>query len=283
MTFRDWKTTIDPKVDGSWNLHAELPKGLDFFILFSSIMGILGTVSLTGYNAGNTYEDALAHYRVSEGERAVTINLGGVPDAGYFIDHSDQLNDVQRVEKHALTYVKEICALLEIFCNPKNSFASDPSGCQAVVGLRPTAHWKHLEEVPFTMSQPFWGHMHHVSPLDDIEEDDSAETARRENVLDTAEKLAAAGSLAEAAEIVSKALAHRVSVILGTSEDRLDEQKPMHSYGIDSLSAIDIRNWVGKMFNVDMPVFDILGGATFASAGMEIAHKTRVASKRLKD
>jgi hypothetical protein len=275
--------TVDSKVSGSWNLHCELPKGLDFFILFSSIMGILGTGSLAAYNAGNTYQDRLAQYRVSQGERAVAIDLSAVPDAGYFVDHAEQLQSVQRVEKHELVYVKEVCALLEVFCNPENSLAETLTKPQIIVGLRPPAHWKHLEEVPFTMSQPFWGHMHHVAPLSSLQKDDnSTQIIKRERDLDIAERLAVAESLPEAADIVRIALIHRVSVLLGTPEDGLDEQKPMHSFGIDSLTAIDIRNWVGKVFQVDVPIFDILGGATFGSLGRTIACdiRTRVLSHR---
>lgn len=111
--------------------------------------------------------------------------------------------------------------------------------------------------------------MHHVPPLLDGDGtgDENADTvrARRERVLDAAERSTKATSLAEAAEIASEALAQRISSLLGTTMDRLEPQKPMHSYGIDS--------WVAQIFDVDLPVFDILGGATLASAGMLIAQK----------
>lgn len=266
---------------GSWNLHTLLPPGLDFFILISSMMGVTGGVSLAAYNAGNTYKDALAHYRVSKGERAVALNLGPIPDAGYLIVNNQYTPGVLANEKFAPTYVKDVCALLEIFCDPQSPLPYSPVGCQAVLGSRPPAHWKHLEDAPMTYSQPFWGHMHHVVPLpglDGVEdqEDGPADLSGRDRALDTVERLKAAGSLAEGAEVVSEALAHRVALILGMSEDRLDEHKPMHSYGLDSLSAIDVRNWVGNMFDIDMPVFEILGGATFASTGMTIARKVKM-------
>ena len=55
----------------------------------------------------------------------------------------------------------------------------------------------------------------------------------------------------------------------------MELQNPMDSYGLDSLSAIHVRNWVGKMFSVDIPVFEILGGATFIDAGESIARKVQ--------
>lgn len=279
MEFQDWKDPINSKLHGSWNLHCELPDDLDFFIMISSMMSTMGGASLSSYSAGNSYMDALARYRVSRGKRAAALGLGPVPDSGWLTEHRDRLAGVDG-EKYVPTFVKEIFALMEIFCDENCAFKS-PAGCQPVLGLRPPAHWCDFEEVPFTMSQPLWGHMHHLPRLSlGSQADDSGAMVSLTRALNTAKRVAGAESLAEAAEIASQALAQRTLSLLGTAadrlaEDRLDFQKPMHSFGIDSLSAIDIRNWVGQTFDVDLPIFEILGGATFTSAGLYIASKLK--------
>lgn len=282
MSFQDWKATIDPKHRGSWNLHCELPQDMDFFVFTSSMMGIMGSGSLAAYNAGNTYEDALAHYRVSQGQRAVALNLGAIPDAGYLVQAQQKKHHIastMRSDKFALTYVRDVCALIDIACDPATPYSLSFHDCQAIVGIRPISHWRHTTEVHSTMHQPFWGHMHHFPALAGLEDDESMTAAQRKRTLDAADRLAAASSLSEGAEVVSEALAQRLSVLLGTAEDAMDANTSMHSYGLDSLSAIELRNWVGKVFDVDMPVFEILGGATFANAGMSIARKVQVKKK----
>ncbi|KAI0415231.1 putative polyketide synthase [Xylaria grammica] len=282
MNYNDWRTAISPKVEATWNLYMELPKDLDFFILVSSMMGILGSGSLAAYNAGNTYQDAFAKYLVSQGRRAISLDLGAVVDGGHLVEHTYHIGRMGRTKKFELTYVKELCSLLDIYCDPKTPLATDPTRCQAIVGIRAPSHWKHLEEVPTTMEQPFWGHLHHIPPLpssDKQEENNEHHTiARNIKTLDMAKKLASAATISEAAEIITEALANRVSILLGTLEERIDRQKPMHSYGLDSLSALDLRNWIGKMLDVDMPVFEILGDTTFSSAGVSIAQKRQVQS-----
>ena len=42
MTMEKWHESLAPKVDGSWNLHQLLPLGLDFFIMLSSMAGVIG-------------------------------------------------------------------------------------------------------------------------------------------------------------------------------------------------------------------------------------------------
>jgi acyl carrier protein len=273
MQFSHWRATIDSKVKVSWNLHLELPRNLNFFVLISSMMGIIGSSSLAAYNAGNTYQDTLARYRILQGERAVSINLGAVPDAGYLVENEKYryIPSMKRTKKYALTHVKELCALLDIVCGPGNSSSQS---CQAIVGIRPPAHWKHLEEVPATMSQPFWGHMHHIpGPGSDELQLPGNQARQKYSLSEIGDKIAAAGSLKEAAGIVSEALADRLVAILGTAHDRLDSEKPLHSYGMDSLSAIDLRNWVGKAFDVDLPVSEIFGGLTLADAALAIIQK----------
>lgn len=307
MDFSHWKATVDPKIQGSWNLHHELPRDLDFFVFISSMMGILGSGSLTAYNAGNTFQDALATYRVSRGEHAATLNLGAVPDAGYLVENSHHIPTVLRASKYAPTYVADLFALLDIYCESASGPTETPHALvstahaitarhrndhQVVIGIRPPSHWRHVEEVPWALQQPFWGHMHHIPIPPDVQgldgdiggDDDNmgdgasgnSYAARRKRVTEAVGRLAAvgdSGSLGEAAEAASEALALRVAGLLGASEDRaIDEHKPMRSYGLDSLTALDVRNWVLKIFGVDLPVFEILGDITFASAGNLIAH-----------
>ena len=83
MTLENFEAALHPKVRGSWNLHTMLPKELDFFVLLSSTAGIFGSRGQSNYATANTYQDALARYRVSLGQRAVSLNLGRVSRIGY--------------------------------------------------------------------------------------------------------------------------------------------------------------------------------------------------------
>ncbi|KAG6353662.1 hypothetical protein INS49_005370 [Diaporthe citri] len=275
LQLSEWKATINSKVQASWNLHCELPRDLDFFIMTSSITGILGRASLAAYNAGNTYQDSLARHRVSKGERAASLNLGAVPDAGYLNEHAGGRMKDSRDDLYVLNPLREVCALLDVFCDPKTPSSLDASGCHAAIGIRPPSRWKDVGKVPITMEQPYWGHMHYLPVLNSS--DATMEHADGHQVrVDPAVRVAHASSLADAADIVSDALARQVAIQLNTAQDRLDPQRPMYSFGIDSLSAVEIRNWVDEVFSADLPTFDILGGVTFANAALNIAQQVQL-------
>lgn len=79
---RLWRV-MAPKVAGAWNLHT-LTKGmnLDLFVLFSSIVSVVGSPGQSNYAAANMFLDALAHARRSAGLTAMSINWGPWAEAG---------------------------------------------------------------------------------------------------------------------------------------------------------------------------------------------------------
>ncbi|HWE60509.1 MAG TPA: beta-ketoacyl reductase, partial [Chloroflexota bacterium] len=83
---QDWARiarVLAPKVEGAWNLHtltAGLP--LDFFVLFSSAVSLLGSAGQAGYAAANAFLDSLAHYRKAVGLPALSINWGPWAEVG---------------------------------------------------------------------------------------------------------------------------------------------------------------------------------------------------------
>ncbi|MCA1217799.1 SDR family NAD(P)-dependent oxidoreductase [Streptomyces sp. 8L] len=87
LTAQRINDVIAPKVDGAWHLH-ELTADADlaFFVLYSSAAGILGSAGQGGYNAGNTFLDALAELRVGQGLPATALAWGPWDSVGGMTD-----------------------------------------------------------------------------------------------------------------------------------------------------------------------------------------------------
>ncbi len=82
----DWARAAEvlaPKVQGAWNL-AELTRGasLDFFVLFSSIAGLLGSPGQGNHAAANAFLDTLAHHLRTNGVPATSIDWGAWSEVG---------------------------------------------------------------------------------------------------------------------------------------------------------------------------------------------------------
>lgn len=85
MSYAQWLGATRAKVDGTQNLHRAMKEheaNLDFFVLFSSMASLVGTVGQSNYAAANSFLDSFAQYRRQCGLVASVLNLGAVEDIG---------------------------------------------------------------------------------------------------------------------------------------------------------------------------------------------------------
>jgi acyl carrier protein len=72
-----FRTTLQPKALGAWNLHRLTRKDdLEFFIVYSSGTSVLGAPGQANYAAANAVLDGLVAYRNAQGLPATSINWG---------------------------------------------------------------------------------------------------------------------------------------------------------------------------------------------------------------
>jgi amino acid adenylation domain-containing protein/thioester reductase-like protein len=83
LTPERFARVLAPKVKGAWNLH-QLTQGMDMdlFLLFSSVSGIIGTPGQANYAAANTFLDALAQLRHAQRLPASSVCYGPWGGAG---------------------------------------------------------------------------------------------------------------------------------------------------------------------------------------------------------
>jgi KR domain/Phosphopantetheine attachment site len=273
MTYQRWTEAIEPKVQGSYNLHALLPKGMSFFIMLSSIAGAIGSTTQANYAAGCSYQDSLARHRTGTGEKATTLNLGVMLDDGVLTENAKMRNILMSTGYLMGITQRELYAMLEHHCDPSAS-VSGPLKTQVVVGVDVPASLKLRDMNPPTfMRRPPFRLFYNMSSDGTADKSDSTAAG---NDINVAKLLSGASLLSEAANIISDALMHKLSKALAVPLENLDPAKAMHMYGVDSLVAVELRNWFAHALDADLAVFDILGGASFDDIGVLVAGKSRV-------
>ena len=270
MSYTEWSESIRPKVQGSWNLHSALPSGLDFFILLSSVCGIFGNGGQSNYAAKNTFQDALARWLVQRGEKAVSLNLGIILGEGFVAENKQVMDRLLRLDILSPISQSELFAMLDYYCNPSMRFSS-PAQSQAITGLELPANLRAKGlEPPLSLCAPMFSHMHQISGAGQVS------LAGDEQTQDTKSLLVKTSSLEEAGTVVAEALRDKVCRVLGVSPDQMSLSSQLESYGVDSLVALELRNWLAKETRADVAVFEILGGPSLIDVGMTAARKSEL-------
>lgn len=246
MTHTQWNNTIRSKVDTTWNLHSLLGD-LDFMVLLSSISGVVGNPGQSNYAAGCTFQDSLAQYRTRQGQKTISIDLGVMRNVGV-VAESESLQKHFDGSGRGLGHIEEdeFLALLEICCDPAGETPA-PAG-QIIMGLStPLKLLAHSPEPPEVMQRPLFTYF---ASLPGAAGDNLATQFRR------------AETPEERADIVATSLARKLARALAVEPEDVTRDKPLYAFGVDSLVAVELRNWMNKEFAVDVPVFEIVGGRT---------------------
>ncbi|PYI31454.1 hypothetical protein BP00DRAFT_474969 [Aspergillus indologenus CBS 114.80] len=285
MSYEDFVLSTHPKVFGSWNLHALLPKGMDFFVLLSSIGGVLGAPSQANYCAGNTYKDALARYRVQLGEPAAAIDLGMMVGEGVVAETAGMLDSLRRLGYFMDVTPADLHALLTHYCGAPRTSPASPTEAQVVVGIEcPAAMEAKGFDPPYWMQRPYFRPLHLVEshlpttlpmPFASPSGPAAAGRAAGKPGADAAAVLRASPSVAAAAAQIVQWIVAKLAQILGLPVEEIAVDRPVHANGINSLVAVELRNWFGKRIGAEVAVFEILGNMTLAELSRLAAEKTR--------
>lgn len=277
---------LAPKVLGTRNLHAAtLSHPLDFFTMTSSIVTMLGNATQGAYCAANAFQDAFARHRHSLALPASSIALGMILEVGFV----SQLPEVQKALARNGVYGTsefEFLELMEASFMGKSarelaSAATGPAGwedpCAAahlLVGLEPAR----IIEQGLAVTDFTWQHDLRfgalVQAIEDASAGPSASRAEGGSILD---RVRSAATEADRVRVVTDAMVERLAKLLSMPADEIDATCEVARYGLDSMVAAELRNWLVRGFGVDISTLDLLNPAT------KIVDLAVVISTRLKE
>ncbi|KAI9742337.1 MAG: hypothetical protein M1818_003870 [Claussenomyces sp. TS43310] len=290
MSVEDYHVAVQPKAAGSWNLHKHLPASLDFFILLSSAGGVLGNRGQTNYASGNTYQDALARYRVSRGLKCIALDLGLVVGIGFAAENKETLVSVHKLGFRGILE-KEYLTMLDYLCDPELPIPTDPRQAEVVTGLEiPKAlhgdsrEAQDAQEWTRWVSRPLFRNLVATSGFDASKTSKASQAAHAEPEVDYCAAFAAAGgSPAAAARVVAAGLRRKLARTLRMPEEDIETQKSVHAYGVDSLVAVELRYWLAKEMQADLSIFEIMGDASLGKLSGLIAKKSKLFAGEVSD
>lgn len=269
MTLDEWNAAVRAKVDATWNLSDILGGDkMDFFIFLSSTVGITGSPEQANYAAGGTFQDGLARHLASRGVNAVSVDLPIIQGVGY-VAEKPELWDYLRATGWTYITEDEFHATLDYHCRPADGPL--PVGRSQVIPRLWLPQDKAAEgyEVPSWGGDPLFRHL-------SLTETGSVEKTETKTEVNHKALLSGAASREEAVAIVQDALLVKVSRVLSVEVSHLDVSKPLSSYGIDSLVAVEVRSWLAKELGAEVSVFDIINNSSLAQLAVTATEKSKL-------
>ena len=78
------------------------------------------------------------------------------------------------------------------------------------------------------------------------------------------------------------ALAGKVAGVLMRPVEEVSGDQPMAGYGLDSLVAVEIRNWIARELGVKVSMFDLISGNTLEMLAVVVVLKAKGVSAAVK-
>jgi NAD(P)-dependent dehydrogenase (short-subunit alcohol dehydrogenase family)/aryl carrier-like protein len=230
-----------PKVEGAWNLHqATLGRPLDFFVLCSSMSSVLGAGGQGNYAAANSFLDGLAGYRRARGLPALSVNWGFLGEVGVAVRQEDLARRFVAAGIESLSPA-EALELLGRFLNDE----------RVQVGAMRLDWARYRSATGGASGSPRFQELLRQS-------ESGRETG--EGRSDTLRGALIAADPDKRPEMLRSILIKQLTSVLGASAENLDAEKPLSDLGLDSLMAVELRNWIERELGVGVAAVELLRG-----------------------
>lgn len=253
MTLEEFEATVRPRVRGTMNLHAALEHSpLDFFMMWGSWTAIFGTATQSNYLASSAFMDAFARHRKSLGLPATSLSLSRIGNVGAVGRNKIDANTLARNGFYG-NNEDEFLEYCESAIDPgigKSEWKQDPlATAHLLVGIEPTGLQSlnktyPLRDMSWYHDQRFGNLINAVTVLSSAEE----------AVADEADRQVDEGNLVDR-------IHRKVAQLFYTPTEDVDVARALSEYGIDSMIAAELRNWIFASFATDVSLFSMLSQA----------------------
>ena len=277
MSYADFVAAVRPKIHGSWNLHELLPRDLDFFIMLSSIAGVGGMRGQTNYAAGNSYQDALALYRRGLGLPAVTIDLTVVLGVGYVSENTELIDGLKQAGVLTITE-EELHKLLKAAITGY-TVGEERTPAQIITGVASGGYLARMD-----IQDSMWfndNRFAHMCKLG-LPTAGSGPTDESNSTVHLPSTLPSVKSLPEATALVTSALVSKLAKALGMPAEDIETSRCVSDYGVDSLVAVELRNWIQRQARATVSIFDLMSPMALKELAGKIAEGSLLVKNEMK-
>jgi aryl carrier-like protein len=227
------RTVFAAKGTGSWLLdRLAASADLDFYVCFSSAASLTGSAGQGNYAAASAFLDALAHERRRRGRAGLAINWGAIGEIGF-----GATGEGRRIheywEAHGIRRLtpRDVRMALE-------QFLAGPDPQVAVL----RTDWGRLAEgFPLLRSLPWASELVPADSAAPVDESTMRVRALKE------------APPAKRRLLLIRHVRDEVARVMGLAPELVDVRRGLFEMGMDSLTALDLKNRLRSSLGIDVP------------------------------
>lgn len=276
MDYTDWVEVVQPKVQGTWNLHHILPRDLDFFVATASISGSFGYYGQANYGGANTFLDAFVTYRNSLNLPAAVLDLGAVAEVGYM---KENFADQEMYHLSGGYYIHEQALLDSIHWGIrkcKREYADPDGRNHIVIGLRSK---KPLADPSNRLP---WKRDARVGLYYNLNTNTTAsltQSASKLEIFVSSMKMdPSILSHQESTDLIAEEIGRQIYVLMLRPVDSLDVATTLNELGMDSLVMIEMRGWIKRNLEIEISTLELLNCGTIKGVSALVLERLREAN-----
>lgn len=288
MSLDNYHTALRPKVDGTWNIHNALPnEDLDFFVMLSSVCGQMGYYGQANYAAANTFLDTFAQYRHSQGLKASVQDIGAINDVGFISQNPAVKASMQAGSTRLITeqdFLDTLQLTIARSSSGPGSCPGKPDEPENGLAFHNPCQVTQMSECQLPIMDPenhiIWKRDPRMAIYRNIETTSTKTETANSGFKSFLSDINAGPALLQqpaAAEFLARELRDRVAAFLMRQggEEPLDLGLTLTEAGVDSLVAIEVRNWWKQNLGVEISVLELKNGGSMLDIGGLAAKRLR--------
>lgn len=215
-------------------------------MLISSVAGVFGTPGHSSYAAANTFLDSFARYRVQQGLPATALALTAVVDAGYMAENAEKLQKLKYIDDYEgeILTTQDVLALLSAAVSGVTAKSCDGF---SITG----AGFGAARKLPSYARDPRFSSLVTRHAKDQEANPRSAHISSENSLSRVLEQT---DNKAEASNLLLNALRNKVAELQLISVSDITDNQTIVELALDSLTAMEVYSWIGRIFHVKFKV-----------------------------
>ncbi|KAK6859569.1 polyketide synthase [Apiospora arundinis] len=272
-----------PPVDGTLLLERAFGSpSLDFFLMLSSAANIVGTGGQANYNAGNAVQDALAQARRRRAGnyRYISLNIGWIEDAVHTTDNDARTSSLGRTGLRTIQS-DELSRFFDYALGASSlSGARRPQLTQAIIGFD-SVSLSHATSHSSNVNSPMFCHVRPADSRAAVPGVSSEVTTKTGPTATEFKQVLESGDNEAAVDYITVAICGQLAKLISVDVSRVNAgQSSMLELGLDSLVAIELRNWLMRTFDAPLQSSEIMDDQTIRALGAKVVSRSRLCNEK---